>query len=204
MPERHKGNERIPIEPELVVFCGPMFSGKSTCLVGELRVAPHAKYQVLAFKPDIDTRRGEGINTDDGGHFPATAIDTNKPETILRMVGPDIDIVGIDEAQFFKGDLVGVCRTLVRRGKAVWVAGLDKDFRGEPFGQMAELKQEADRIVSRLARCSTCGRPASRTQRLINGKPAKYTEPIVVVGAAELYEARCRRHHIVPGKPKQK
>lgn len=202
MPEIKRGNERIPVEPELVVYCGPMFSGKSTRLVGELRVAPHAKYEVIAFKPDIDTRRGDGINTEDGGNFPATSVDRTRPEKILRMVGPDIDIVGIDEAQFFGEGLVEVCQTLVRRGKAVWVAGLDKDFKGEPFGQMAKLKQEADRVVSLLAFCAVCGRPASRTQRLVNGKPANYNDPIVVVGAAELYQARCRRHHKVPGKPK--
>lgn len=192
--------ERVPILPGIEVICGPMFSGKSEVLIGRLKKAPHAGYLVLAFKPDTDDRRGKDtINTQDGQHFPAqTVVDSRQ---ILDLVGEDIDIVGIDEAQFFDKNLVEVCRELARRGKRVMVAGLDKNFRGKPFGPMALLKQEADQVDTQHAYCKVCGRDASFTQRIINGKPAKYSEPIVVVGADEMYEARCRAHHIVPGKP---
>jgi len=195
--------ERRPIRPELRVICGPMFSGKSEELIKELRRAPHAKYKVMAFKPELDYRRGEeSINSQDGSKFPATSI--RDPKQILEMVTSDIDIVGIDEAQFFDENIVDVCLELLRRGKKVIVAGLDKNFRGEPFGPMAALKQEADHTDTLHAYCAVCGEPASFTQRVLNGEPAKYDDPIVAVGADELYQARCRSHHEVPGKPRRR
>lgn len=195
--------EKEPIQPGLVVYCGPMFSGKSDELIRELNRAPHAGYKVIAFKPEIDTRRGEdSINSQNGVYYPA--IPVKKSGDILAMIGGDIDIVGIDETQFFDEGIVDVCLTLVAGGKRVMVAGLDKDFRGEPFGPMAALKQEAEDVVSLHAYCAECGHPASFTQRIVNGHPANYNDPIVIVGAAELYEARCRTHHEVPGRPSVK
>lgn len=200
MPERYA--EKRPLQPELIVYCGPMFSGKSDELIRELKRAPHAKYKVIAFKPEIDHRRGSGtINSQNGNDYPAISI--SNPEDILQMVTPEIDIVGIDEAQFFDDRIVDVVLSLTARGKRVIVAGLDKDFRGEPFGPMAKLKQEADHTDSFHAYCAVCGDSASFTQRLVNGKPARYDDPIVVVGADEMYQARCRSHHEVPGKPKR-
>lgn len=199
---KERSGERVPIQPELVVFCGPMFSGKSNELIKELRRAPHAGYKVIAFKPAIDKRRGSHtINSEDGGSFPATPV-KNSLE-IPDLVTADVDIVGIDETQFFDDGIVNVCLELVARGKKVIVAGLDKNFKGEPFGPMALLKQEAEEVQTFQAYCHKCGNPASFTQRIVDGKPANYDDPIVVVGATELYEARCRKHHEVPGKPKK-
>lgn len=203
MRERDNRKEKDPITPGLTVYCGPMFSGKSDELIRELKRAPHAGYRVAAFKPAKDNRRGEDtINSENGAKFPATSV--SESFEILSLVGPDIDIVGIDEAQFFDANLPDVVLTLVGRGKKVMVAGLDKNFRGEPFGPMQILKQEAEDVISLHAYCSECGKPASFTQRLVNGKPANYDDPVVVVGASELYEARCRKHHEVPGKPVKK
>jgi len=197
---KERAGERVPIQPELVIFCGPMFSGKSAELIKELKRAPHAGYKVLAFKPALDKRRGaDSINSEDGGSHPAISVKHSLD--ILNFVTPEIDIVGIDEGQFFDNEINDVCIRLVNQGKKVIVAGLDKNFKGEPFGPMAYLKQEAEEVQTFQAYCHTCGKPASFTQRIVNGKPANYDDPIVIVGAAELYEARCRQHHEVPGKP---
>lgn len=199
---KERSGERVPIQPELVVFCGPMFSGKSNQLIRELKRAPHARYKVVAFKPEVDNRRGANtINSEDGGSFPATPV--KHSSEISDLVTSDVDIVGIDEAQFLDVGIIDVCLELVARGKKVIVAGLDKNFKGEPFGPMALLKQEAEEVQTFQAYCHKCGNPASFTQRIVNGKPADYSDPIVVVGATELYEARCRKHHEVPGKPKK-
>lgn len=200
---KERSGERIPLQPELVVFCGPMFSGKSAELIRELKTAPHAGYKVIAFKPEVDKRRGaDSINSEDGGSFPAISV--RHSLDILDFVTKDVDIVGIDETQFFDDEIIDVCIALVGQGKKVVVAGLDKNFKGEPFGPMAELKQEAEEVQTFHAYCHKCGQPASFTQRIVNGKPADYNDPIVVVGAMELYEARCRKHHEVPGKPIKK
>lgn len=192
--------EREPVQPEIIVFCGPMFSGKSDELIRELKRAPHAGYKVIAFKPAVDDRRGmDTINSQDGGEYPAISVVDS--QEILNYITPDIDIVGIDETQFFDDGVVDVVLQLANMGKRVIVAGLDKNFRGEPFGPMGELKEEADHIDTFHAYCSVCGHSASFTQRLINGEPANYTDQEVVVGADELYEARCRKHHKVPGRP---
>ena len=194
--------EKEHLHPGLEVFCGPMFSGKSDLLIRELKRAPHARYKVIAFTPGVDTRREKDtINSEDGAKFPAITVHSSKE--ILNYVLPEHDIVGVDEGNFFDMDLIDVCRELVLRGKRVIVAGLDKDFRGEPFGPMAALKQEAEDVHSLHAFCNICGKDASFTQRIVNGKPANYDDPIILVGASESYEARCRQHHEVPGRPKK-
>lgn len=201
MPERYA--ERRPLQPEIIVFCGPMFSGKSDELIRELRKAPHGGFKVIAFKPVIDNRRGEDtLNTQDKVHYPAVQVESSKQ--ILEHDLANIDIIGIDEAQFFDEDLPDVCLELVARGKRVIVAGLDKNFRGEPFGPMARLKQEADHVETFHAFCSVCKEPASFTQRIIKGKPARYDDPVVKIGDDEFYQARCRKHHEVPGRPNSK
>lgn len=196
--------ERDGMHPGLEVYCGPMFSGKSDMLIRELRRAPHAGYKVIAFAPGRDNRRGKDtINSEDGAKFPAISVESSAE--ILNLVKPEHDIVGIDEGNFFDMGLVDVCRELVLRGKKVIVAGLDKNFRGEPFGPMAAIKQDAETVHSLHAFCAVCGEEASFTQRIkdIDGEriPADYNDPQVLVGAAESYEARCRKHHEVPGKP---
>jgi len=204
MPERLTERERL--HPRLEVYCGPMFSGKSDLLIHELRTAPYAGYKVIAFTPGVDSRREKDtINSEGGTKFPATTI--HHSHEIFDYVGPDIDIVGIDEGNFFDMGLVDVCRELVLRGKRVLVAGLDKDFRGEPFGPMGVLKQEAEDVHSLHAFCGKCGKEASFTQRIkiIQGEriPANYNDPQVLVGATNDYEARCRIHHEVPGRPEK-
>jgi Thymidine kinase len=110
----------------------------------------------------------------------------------------DTTVVGIDEAQFFDEGIVKVIENLAAKGMRVIVTGLDMDFRGEPFGCMPELMARADKVDKLQAICMKCGEPANRTQRLVDGKPAHYHDPIVIVGASEMYEARCRAHHEVP------
>lgn len=205
MPERR--SEREAIHPGIIVYCGPMFSGKSSELISDLKRAPHAGYKVIAFTPGTDTRRKKDtINSEDSAEFPAITVGNSSE--ILDHVLPEHDIVGIDEGNFFDLGLTDVCKELAIQGKRVIVAGLDKDFRGEPFGPMAALKQEAEEVVSLHAFCKVCGREASFTQRIkiVNGKrvPADYSDPPILVGAEEHYEPRCRKHHEVPGRPEKK
>ena len=110
-------------------------------------------------------------------------------------------MVAIDEIQFFDEDVLLVCDYLARKGLRVMAAGLDTDFRAEPFGVMPRLITDAEFVTKLTAVCMKCGAPATRTQRLVNGKPAQYSDPIIMVGAAEAYEARCRHCHEVIGKP---
>ena len=131
-----------------------------------------------------------------GAEFDAAPVRT--AEEILRAVEDGTSVVAIDEAQFFDDDILAAVRRLISSGLRVIAAGLDTDFRGEPFGPMPMLMAEAERLDKLQAICMVCGDPASRTQRLINGKPAPLLSPVVVVGAGELYEARCRAHHSVP------
>jgi len=184
------------------VIVGPMFSGKSDRLIYILRQAIYARHKVQAFKPIKDDRRGEDtINTYDGISFPATQVGSS--EDILTSLEPGVDVIGIDEGNFFDMNLTEVCKKLASSGKHVLIAGLHSDFRGEPFGPMADLLVDADYVEKRHARCGTCGHAASRTQRIIrspNGekRPAFYDDPQIVVGGEEMYEARCRHHHEVP------
>ena len=122
-------------------------------------------------------------------------------EDILKKIEADTEVVAIDEVQFFDKDIVEVCEYLADKGIRVMVAGLDKDFRGESFGVMPELLTRAEFVTKLTAVCAKCGAPATRTQRLVNGKPAGFEDPIVMVGADESYEPRCRHCHQVPNKP---
>lgn len=200
--------ERQPVQASIEVITGSMLSGKSDELIRIIRRLPHAKYSVMVFKPDTDFRRGtETINSASGAEHKAYSVKraVNILE-VLNDVNPNVDVVAIDEAQFFDMNLVEVCQILAASGKRVIVAGLDLDFRGEPFGPMGKLKQIATHTQTEHAQCSVCGREASRTQRIFidkDGKirPAHYDEPQVVVGAEELYQARCLDHHEVPGRP---
>lgn len=179
------------------VITGSMFSGKSDELIRRLRRARIARQKIQVFKPGVDTRSAEDkVTSHVGTEFEATPV--NDAEAILPLVGEDTTVVGIDEAQFFDDKLAAVVQSLADRGVRTIVAGLDTDFRGEPFGPIPILMAQAERVDKLYAICMVCGDAASRTQRLINGRPARYDDPVVVVGASELYEARCRRHHQVP------
>ncbi len=184
----------------LEVICGSMFSGKSEELIRRIRQATFGKLAVQVFKPAIDTRYDkEFVVSHNGTSITAEAV--KDAEGILAAVDHDVDVIGIDEVQFFDDRIVPVVNTLANDGKRVIVAGLDTDFRGEPFGQMPTLMAMSDSVTKLNAICPVCGAPASRTQRLIQGKPASYDDPTILVGATESYEPRCRRHHEVPGKP---
>jgi thymidine kinase len=174
-----------------------MFSGKTDELIRRLIRATIAKQKVQVFKPAIDVRYAvEKVTSHAGSDFDATPI--QKSSDILSKVEKDTTVVGIDEAQFFDPEIVQVAEALASRGIRVLVAGLDMDFRGEPFGPMPIFMSMAEHVDKLHAICMVCGDEASRTQRLVNGKPARYDDPVVIVGASELYEARCRIHHEVP------
>lgn len=176
------------------IICGSMFSGKTEEMIRRLRRAVIARQQVQAFKPSIDSRyHVEKVTSHNGLHFEAQPISHSRD--ILTAVDPETDVVAIDEVQFFDEDIVAVCETLAERGKRVICAGLDQDFRGLPFGQMPELLARAEDVSKLHAICVVCGEDASRTQRLIEGRPAAFDDPVVLVGAAEVYEARCRKCH---------
>ncbi len=179
------------------VICGSMFSGKTDELIRRLVRATIAKQKVQVFKPAIDVRyAAEKVTSHAGADY--DAIPVRKAADILPKLDADTTVIGIDEAQFMDNDVVRVAQELAQLGKRVLVAGLDMDFRGEPFGPMPLLMSQAERVDKLHAICMVCGEEASRTQRLVNGKPARYDDPVVIVGAAELYEARCRLHHDVP------
>ena len=176
----------------LEVICGPMFSGKSEELIRRLRRAMIAKQRVIAFKHSIDVRPTvEYIASHDGKKTKAHAIDTI--EHMNKFLVPDIEVIGIDEAQFFSYRLVAIVHHLVREGKHIIVAGLELDFRGLPFGCMPTLMALADSVTKLHAICTVCGAEAHFTQRVVNGKPARYDDPTIVIGAQEWYQARCRR-----------
>ena len=182
------------------VICGPMFAGKSEELIRRVKTLSYAHQKIVAFKPAIDNRYDKSaIASHDGEKYQAFAI--KSAEDILPLVESDVQVVAIDEVQFFKDSIVSICESLADRGVRVIVAGLDTDFRGEPFGVMPLLLARAEFVTNLSAACTVCGCAATRTQRLVDGKPANYDDPIILVGAKESYEARCRKHHIVPNKP---
>jgi thymidine kinase len=179
------------------VVCGSMFSGKTDELIRRLVRATIAKQKVQVFKPAIDVRYAvEKVTSHAGSNFDAIPIE--KAADIRENLADDTTVVGIDEAQFFDPGIIQIADELADKGIRVIVAGLDMDFRGEPFGPMPIFMSMAEHVDKLHAICMTCGDEASRTQRLVNGQPARYDDPVVIVGASELYEARCRKHHKVP------
>jgi thymidine kinase len=185
------------IHGSIEVVCGSMFSGKTDELIRRLVRATIAKQKVQVFKPAVDVRYAvEKVTSHAGANFDAMPVE--KAADIRTRLDSDTTVVGIDEAQFMDAEIVEVARELAARGVRVLIAGLDTDFRGEPFGPMPILMSIAEHVSKLHAICMVCGDDASRTQRLVNGKPARYDDPIVIVGASELYEARCRLHHEVP------
>jgi thymidine kinase len=179
------------------VICGSMFCGKTEELIRRVRRAIIARQHVQVFKPDIDTRYGiQYITSHNGENIDAQPVPN--AAAMLDCVELATTVVAIDEAQFFDHGVVRVAEILAERGVRVMLAGLDTDFRGEPFGPMPELLARAEEVTKLHAICVVCGENASRTQRLVNGQPARYDDPIIVIGAQEAYEARCRIHHDVP------
>lgn len=181
------------------VVTGSMFSGKTEELLRRIRRATIAKQHVQVFKPKLDHRYGTNkVTSHAGANFTAKPVE-NSAE-ILETLNDDTTVVAVDEAQFFDEAITKVCTILANKGIRVIVAGLDQDFRGDPFGPMPIILSLAEQVSKLHAICVVCGKDASRTQRMIDGRPAYFEEPTVVVGGSESYEARCRTHHDVPHK----
>lgn len=179
------------------VICGSMFCGKSEELIRRARRAIIARQELQVFKPDIDNRYGiEYVTSHSGQNIEAHPI--AHPKQILELLDESTTVVAIDEVQFFDSSIIAVVEQLATHGIRVILAGLDTDFRAEPFGSMPQLMSIAEDVTKLHAICVVCGEEACRTQRLVNGKPARYNDPIILVGAQEAYEARCRKHHEVP------
>lgn len=180
------------------VVCGVMFSGKSEELIRRVRRALIAKKRVQVFKSHLDERYAGlyHVSSHDGRTVEAVPVDS--PEQISRALLPTTQVVAIDEAQFMPIGIVSLATDLAAGGRRVILAGTDTDFRGEPFGPMPQLLAVAEQVDKLYAICVLCGNPASRNQRLIDGRPARYDSPTIMVGGDESYEARCRSCHSVP------
>lgn len=181
------------------VVIGPMYSGKSEELIRRIKRAKIAKQNIVVFKPSIDNRYSECDVVSHSGDS-VNAIPISNPKEIYNFIDEKTQVVGIDEVQFFDEEIVNIAVDLADRGIRVIAAGLDMDFKGEPFGPTPRLLAIAEFVDKIQAICSVCGQPATRSQRLINGEPAKYDDPIIQIGAVESYEARCRKCHIVYNK----
>lgn len=184
------------------VICGSMFSGKTEELIRRIRRAQIARQKVQVFKHSLDARYAEREVASHNGML-WEAIPVENTAQLRAMIEPETTVVAIDEGQFFDDDLLDLCNDLAGKGVRVVVAGLDMDFRGQPFGPMPQLMAEAEQVDKLHAICVVCGGPASRTQRLINGRPAAYDDPVIMVGANEVYEARCRGCHEVRANDKR-
>ncbi|MGD2406023.1 thymidine kinase [Bacillus velezensis] len=183
----------------LELICGSMFSGKSEELIRRVKRATYAKQEVKVFKPAIDNRYSEEAVVSHNGTSMTSHVISSSAE-IWDHISESTDVIAVDEVQFFGESIIGDLSLLADKGYRVIAAGLDMDFRGEPFGVVPNLMAVAESVTKLQAVCSVCGSPASRTQRLIDGKPASYDDPVILVGASESYEARCRHHHKVPKK----
>ena len=180
------------------VISGVMFSGKSEELIRRVRRAIIARRHVQVYKSHLDSRYAGlySVTSHDGTELEAAAVDS--AAEIFRQVRPDTELVAIDEAQFLDRGIVAVATGLAERGLRVILAGTDTDFRGEPFGPMGDLMAVAETVDKLQAICVVCGDLACRNQRLVDGRPAAYDSPTIMIGGREAYEARCRHCHRVP------
>lgn len=188
--------QNVTTKGTLTVISGCMFSGKTTELLRLLNLANIANLKTVLFKPKIDKRYSKN-NVVSHDKKKSTAVAVENSKKILKLIPKDTDIVGIDEVQFFDKNIVGVVDKLLKNNLAVIVAGLNLDFKADPFGSMPHLLAKADYLIKVYAICSKCKKLATRTQRLINGKPAKKNSPIILVGGIEQYTARCVNCHEV-------
>ena len=179
------------------VIVGPMYAGKSEEVIRRINRAKIAGLKVLAFKPQIDDRYSKDNITSHNGKK-AECYAVRDTDEIRRCIeNEEFDILAIDEVQFLGEDIIHICRDVADRGKRVICSGLDTDFRGEPFNVVPTLMAISEQVTKLTAICMKCKRPGTKTQRLVNGQPAKYSDPIILVGAKESYEARCRKCHQV-------
>lgn len=185
---------------QITVICGSMFAGKSEELIRLVRRATYARKKVQVFKHALDDRFARhAVATHTGVQL--DAIPVQNARELLCKLDADTEVIAIEEAQFFDEELVQLCVELADAGKTVIVAGLDQDFRRQPFGIMPQLMAVADEVIKLRAICVRCGRIASHTQRLVDGRPAAWDEPTILIGAEEHYEARCRNCHEVRRVP---
>lgn len=182
------------------VVTGVMFSGKSEELIRRVRRALIARRRVQVFKSALDDRYAgvHHVSSHDGSGVDAVPVRSSTE--LAAKVHPDTQVIAVDEVQFLDDGIVDVLSLLASRGMRVIAAGTDTDFRGEPFGPMGHLLTVAETVEKLHAICVCCGSPASRNQRLVDGEPAPYEAPVIQVGGAESYEARCRRCHEVPSE----
>lgn len=194
-------NSKKPMPGSLEVICGPMFSGKSEELIRRIRRATIAQQNVVVFKHHLDQRSNiKGVVSHNGVSIQAET--TQNPHDIYAYIERNtIDVIGIDEIQFFDNDIILIICALIDMGKRIIVSGLDLDFRGVPFGPMPTLLAIADKTLKLTAICTLCGIDAHFSQRLINGQPAKYHDPIIQIGASESYQARCRSCYTIDQAP---
>ena len=175
---------------QLELICGPMFSGKSEELMRRLRRVGYARKSAILLKPAIDDRYSvDEVVSHQGQRMAARVVRT--PDAILQFAA-GCDVVGVDEGQFLDDSLSDVCRDLVAHGVRVVIAGLDLDYRQQPFGPMPRLLAMADEVAKLKAVCHSCGEAAGYTQRLVDGAPAPFSGETVVIGGLDSYEARCR------------
>ena len=180
----------------LEIICGSMFSGKSDELIRRLKRCEYAKLNIQVFKHNLDNRVTiEHVRAHNGSMIKAIAI--SKIELLLESITQDTEVIGIDEIQFFDKNIIEIILKLVKNGKRVIGAGLDLDFRGIPFGSIPELMAIADKVTKLKAICMECGEDSHYTQRLVNGRPARNDDPIVLIGAEDCYQARCRKCYII-------
>lgn len=192
--------DMMPKDGWIEVICGSMFAGKTEELIRRIKRLDFARKEYKVFKPSIDNRYSDTEVVSHSG-FTMNAIVIDNPKQILDHIGNETEVVAVDEVQFMDEEIIAVADFLADKGIRVILAGLDKDFRGEPFGVMPTLITKAEFVTKLTAICNVCGAPATRTQRLVNHKPASYNDPIVMIGATESYEPRCRHCHIVTDKP---
>lgn len=180
------------------VICGPMFASKTETLLSRINNFKYAKQDYWVFKPKVDNRYSKtDIVSHSGISIPCNTVENSKDlldKVISDMM--EIDAVIIDEVQFFDEGIIEVAEFLANRGIRVIVAGLDMDFKGDPFPIVSELLARAEMVTKLTAVCVVCGSAATRSQRLVDGKPAPMDDDVVFVGA-DTYEARCRKHHEV-------
>jgi thymidine kinase len=188
---------------QITVVCGSMYAGKSEELIRLARRALYAKKRVQVFKPSLDRRYDERMVVTHMG-LRHEAAPVASVQELRSKADPSTQVFCIEEAQFFDDTIVDFAVETADAGKEVILAGLDQDFRREPFGPMPRLLCVADEVIKLRAICVKCGRPASHTYRQVDGKPAHRDDPIVLVGAADSYEARCRACHRLRGKPRRR
>ena len=178
------------------VVCGPMFAGKTEELIRRVKRMDFAKKKYLIFKPTIDNRYSLSEVVSHNMRK-VKAINISSSSEIKKYLTDDVEAVLIDEVQFFDPEVVEVCKSLANQGLRVICTGLDCDFRGNPFPIVASLLAMAESITKLTAICVCCGNEATMTQRIINGEPAKYSDPTILVGEKESYEPRCRKCHVI-------